>query len=114
MEKRAHDRTVLTDFSFDAYDGVGFFRGNIADVSRFGICMTDLPRKMKSGKLRIKIIVTGQGKSFKMQVMPKWASDKGCGKTLGAEILSPPLGWAEFIISLEPKQKADVWNIVHL
>jgi hypothetical protein len=49
-----------------------------------------------------------------MHVIPKWTSDKGSGKTLGAEIMSPPLGWAEFIMSLEPKQKADVWGVVSL
>ncbi len=114
MEKRRYQRTAMTELSFDAFDGVGFFRGDIADVSRFGICMTDLPRKMKGETRKIKVIVTGRGERFKMQVIPKWISDKGCGKTLGAEIMSPPLGWAEFIMSLEPKQEADVWDRVSL
>jgi hypothetical protein len=104
----------MTHLSFDVFDGIGFFRGEIADASRFGICMTDLPRKMKGESRKLKVIVTGRGESFKMHVIPKWTSDKGSGKTLGAEIMSPPLGWAEFIMSLEPKQKADVWGVVSL
>lgn len=114
MEKRRRQRTAMTQLSFDAFDGVGFFSGNIADVSRFGICMTDFPRKMKCEARLIKVVITNGSERFKMQVTPKWTSDKGCGKTLGAEILSPPLGWAEFIMSHEPKQKADVWSLVRL
>ena len=104
----------MTHISFDAFDGIGFFRGEIADASRFGICMTDLPRTMKGEKRRIKVIVSGRGEIFKMHVMPKWTSDRGCSKILGAEILSPPLGWAKFIMSLEPKQEADLWDVVRL
>ena len=114
MEKRRHQRTAMTTLSFDAFDGVGFFRGDIADVSRLGICMTDFPRKLKCEARLINVIITGGGERFKMQVIPKWTRDKGYGKTLGAEILSPPLGWAEFIMSLEPKNEADVWDIIHL
>ncbi len=93
----------MTNLSFDAFDGVGFFHGKIADTSRVGICMVNLPRDMNCNVRQIKVFITGQGQKFKMQVYPRWTKVKGCGKTLGAEIQAPPLGWAEFIIDLETK-----------
>lgn len=114
MERRRYQRTAMTHLSLDIFDGVGFFRGEIADASRIGICMIDLPRNVKCETRKIKVVVAGQGKQFKLQVMPRWTREKGCGKTLGAEILSPPLGWAEFIMSHEPKQKSKALGIVRL
>jgi hypothetical protein len=103
VEKRRHQRTAMTNLSFEAFDGVGCFHGEIADASRVGICMPNLPRKMNSNARRIKVVINGRGKKFKMQVNPRWTKVKGCGRTLGAEIQDPPLGWAEFIMSLETK-----------
>jgi len=105
MDKRRRQRTAMTDFSFEAFDGINFYQGEIVDASGFGICMTDLPRNMQGETRKIKVTINGRGISFRMQVMPKWSSNKGCGKTLGAEILSPPIGWAEFIMNLETVQK---------
>ena len=103
MEKRRNQRTAITNLFFDAFDGVRFFRGEISDASRVGICMVNLPRDMNYNVRQIKVFITGRGQKFKMQVNPRWTKAKGCGKTLGAEIQDSPLGWAEFIINLETK-----------
>lgn len=77
--------------------------GEIADASRNGICMVNLPRKMNSNARQIKVVIIGRDQKFKMQVNPRWTKVKGCGKTLGTEIQDPPLGWAEFTMNLETK-----------
>lgn len=114
MEKRRHPRTVLNHFSFDASDGSRFYQGTIFDVSRSGICMTNLPRKAGGEARRMSVIVSGPKHRFKMQVTPKWTTDKGCGKTIGAEILSPPPGWAEFIIGFDQKKDPGTWSFIHI
>lgn len=93
----------ITNLSFDVFDGVGCFHGEIADASRTGLCMVNLPRKMNCNVRQIQVVIIGRGRKFKMQVNPRWIKVKGCGKTLGAEIQDPPLGWAEFIMNLETK-----------
>lgn len=93
----------ITNLSFDVFDGVGCFHGEIADASRTGLCMVNLPRKMNCNVRQIQVVIIGRGRKFKMQVNPRWTKVKGCGKTLGAEIQDPPLGWAEFIMNLETK-----------
>ena len=103
MEKRRHQRTAMTNLSFDAFDGIRFFHGEISDASRVGICMVNLPRNMNCNAQQIKVFIIGRGQKFKLQVKPRWTKAKGCEKTLGAEIQDPPLGWAEFIMNLEMK-----------
>lgn len=51
---------------------------------------------------------------FKMQVTPKWTTDKGCRKTIGAEILSPPPGWVEFVIGFELKNAPKARSFIHI
>jgi hypothetical protein len=113
MEKRREPRTALHHFSFDASDGSRFYQGAIFDVSRNGICMTNLPRMAGGATRMMWVIVAGPKHRFKMQVRPKWTIDKGCGKTIGAEIVSPPPGWAEFIIGFEPKNDSEAVNFIH-
>ncbi len=51
MKQRNHPRLEIKNLSVDASDGVGFFQGMISDVSRFGVCLTDLPKKL-NGKAK--------------------------------------------------------------
>lgn len=114
MEQRNHPRLEIKNLSVDASDGVGFFQGMISDVSRFGVCLTDLPKKL-TGKAKIMtVVVSGQGKNFKMSVRPRWSNIDGNGRSVGAEILNPPWGWTEFIMQYEPKLQDDVWATVSL
>lgn len=89
MKQRNHPRLEIKNLSVDASDGVGFFQGMISDVSRFGVCLTDLPKKL-NGKAKIMtVVVSGQGKNFKMSVRPRWSNIDGNGRSVGAEILNP-------------------------
>jgi len=65
-KQRNHPQLEIKNLSVDASDGVGFFQGVISDVSRFGVCLTDLPKKL-NGKAKIMtVVVNGQGKNSKM------------------------------------------------
>jgi hypothetical protein len=114
MEKRNHPRIALKNFSVDASDGVGFFQGVISDASRFGLCITDLPKRLNGQAQKMKIIISGPGRNFKMTVRPRWSTDDDGGKSVGAEILNPPWGWTEFIMKFEPQRSEDVWATVSL
>jgi sRNA-binding regulator protein Hfq len=47
-------------------EGVGFFQGVISEVSRFSICLTDLAKKLNWKAKIMTVVVSGQGKNFKM------------------------------------------------
>ena len=115
MDKRNHPRIDLNNLFVDASDGVGFFQGVVSDVSRFGVCVSDLPKRLDGRAKKMTIIVNGQGHNFKMNVRPRWSSNNGASKSVGVEILNPPWGWTEFVMGLEPKMEHDdVWASVSL
>lgn len=103
MEKRIHPRIPLRNLSVDASDGFGFSQGRIADVSRHGLCMTDLPESLNGQASKMIAIIRGQGKNFKMTVRPKWSTTDGASQSVGAEIVNPPRDWMELIRKFEPK-----------
>ena len=114
MEHRNHQRITLKDYSVDAADGRGFFQGTMSDISRFGVCLMGFPAKINATAKKMTIIVSGQGKNFRMNIRPRWTMTDGSSKTIGAEILNPPWGWTEFVMSYEPKEDQDVWASVTL
>lgn len=111
MEKRHHPRVAVHNLTVDASDGIGFFHGEIADASRFGICLTDIPAKLDGAAEKMTVVVNGPGKNFKMIVIPRWyATTDRLNKSIGVEIMDPPWEWTEFIMDLEPEQEDDAWS----
>lgn len=111
MEKRHYQRVAVKNLTVDASDGAGFFHGEIADASRNGICLTEIPVKLDENSKKMTLVVNGSGKNFKMIVTPRWytATDR-LSKSVGVEIVDPPPEWTEFIMSLEPHPEDDVWS----
>lgn len=102
MEKRQHLRIAMENLSVDVADGVGFFRGVVSDVSRFGVCMTDLSKRLTGDANKMTIVVSGQGGHFKMKVRPRWYTHGGERKSVGVEIIDVTPDWTEFVIGFEP------------
>ncbi|MBM9529234.1 PilZ domain-containing protein [Desulfoprunum benzoelyticum] len=96
----------------DVSDGKRFYSGMVTDLSRFGLRLTDLPLKCDTSQ-RLSIVVSGQGKNFKMLARPCWTKNGGTGKSVGVEIMNASWGWTEFVISHEPSP-ADVRSEVAL
>ncbi|MFH0781922.1 MAG: hypothetical protein V2B20_08215 [Pseudomonadota bacterium] len=97
MENRNYPRIVTRNLSVDASDGVGFFQGAIANVSRFGLCITDLSKKLDGTVKKMTVIVSEKGRAFKLIVQPQWSKGDGISKSIGVSILNPPLGWTGFV-----------------
>ncbi len=105
MEKRKCQRIPLRNLAVDAYDGLSFLQGIVANVSRFGICVTGFQRRKRQPE-KMTFIVSGQGKNFKMKVRPRWSIAQGASKVVGAEIVDPPSAWTEFVMDCEPSRAA--------
>jgi len=109
MEKRRHQRITVDSLFADVSDGRGFFSGTVTDLSRFGLCMTDLPAKLDHTSQRLSIVISGHGRNFKMLVKPCWVKTATGRKCVGVEIMNTPWAWTEFVIEFEP-QPVDVWG----
>lgn len=113
MEKRKHQRMEVKNLWADVSDGKGFFSGTVSDLSRFGLCMSDLPGKFDNNSQRISIVISGQGKNFKMLVRPRWSQKEANQKCVGVEIMNAPWGWTEFVMNFEPAPP-DVWAEINI
>lgn len=101
-ERRKFQRIPLTDIAVDVSDGKGFFMGAVYDISRFGLCMKEMPLKLKGDVEKMTVIVAGRGGRFKMNVKPRWSTRDDQKKSVGAEILDAPWDWTEFVMKFEP------------
>jgi hypothetical protein len=99
----------MSQISIDVSDGIGSFPGVVRDVSRFGIGITDLPKRLDTSGKRMTIVVMGRGGHFKMRVNPRWSVPDGLRKNVGVEIPNAPWGWTEFVMGFEPADE-DVWS----
>ena len=113
MERRKFQRIETYGISADVSDGTGFFLGTVQDVSRFGLCMSDMPKKLNDNVKKMTVVVSGKGEHFKMSVRPRWSTKNTPKKTVGAEILNAPWGWTEFVMNFEPSH-GNAWGEIHL
>jgi hypothetical protein len=107
-ERRKFQRIPLTEIAVDVSDGTGFFMGSVYDISRFGLCMKDMPVKLRGDVGQMTVIVAGRGGRFKMNVKPRWSTRDNQKKSIGAEILDAPWGWTEFVMKFEPAANGEV------
>lgn len=82
-------------------DRVGFSSGTVKDVSRFGLCITDLPRALKPGNESIAAIVVTPDKRFRFTLRPQWEKQDGLTMAMGTTISSVPREWVELMCQLE-------------
>ncbi len=109
MNKRRHSRLNASGMEVDIADRVGFSTGTIKDISRFGVCITDIPRKLQTQNDSFTAVITGNGRRFRLQLQPKWVEEDGLTTTTGAIITNAPWDWTAMLIELEPKDE-DIWT----
>jgi len=98
----------MDSLSVDVADGSGFFKGMVSDVSRNGLCITDLSESLDGDTKKMTVVVSGKGANFKMNVRPRWYTYGGARKIIGVEMIHTPLGWAEFVMNEDPVFKKDL------
>jgi len=112
INKRKHPRVDSKTLSIDISDGIGVSSGGAVDISRFGMCLINLSKRIsRDSNLYTVVASTNDGRVFKFKVRPKWEETGLSSKTLGVEIENPPSRWIEYVKSLEPGVGVDddVW-----
>lgn len=105
---RKHFRVGGEGLEVDISDDVGFCTARVRDVSRFGICLSDMPRELHVKDGEFLLVISGQGQRFRMNGRGKWHKTEGLEKVIGVELRDTPWAWTTFISSVEPTQD-DVW-----
>jgi hypothetical protein len=113
MDKRRYQRMEISNLVVDVSDGNHFFPGSVSDISQHGILLTDIPNKLDDQARKLSIVVSGNGKNFKMQATPRWTSEQGANKKIGVELVDIPFDWTQFVNELEPRP-IDAWGYMSL
>ena len=113
MEKRRHQRVEVDNLNVDISDGMGFFTGTISDISRFGLKVENVPKRLNDSVKQLSIVISGKGQHFKVKARPRWTVRQPISKSVGIEIVQAPFGWTEFVMNFEPA-KDDVWGEIQL
>ncbi len=104
MEQRKYPRLNAAGMDISISDKIGFSTGTLKDISRFGICITDLPRKLQPENDSVTTIVVAGGKRFKLRLKLQWEKQDGLTMATGAVINDVPWDWAELVMQLERQQ----------
>ena len=98
MNRREHRVNVGMESSIS--DGVTMCNGFVSNVSRNGIKLIDIPKKLDTSASCVAVI-SGKGKNFKFHVLPRWQKEDSHYKEIGFKIISPSLKWISFLKDLE-------------
>lgn len=109
MNQRKHPRIPVSGLQADISDGKGFFTGMVADISRYGMALNEIPVKLDPEADILSVIIEGHGAHFKLLVKQKWEiSTTAMHKVIGGQIENSPWDWTEFVILHEPEDD-DLW-----
>ena len=108
MEQRQHPRLNAVGMEIDISDRIGFSTGTLKDISRFGVCITDIPRKLHTKDSVFTVVISAKRKRFKLQLKSQWEKQDGLTMVTGAIVNNAPWQWTEMITTMEP-QNDDVW-----
>lgn len=105
MEQRQHIRTKIIGTEIYISDGAGFCQATLKNFSRFGLCITDIPRKIHTEDGYFTAVISEDNLNFKLKVEGKWMLKNGPSTMVGAAIENVPWDWTEMVMKHEPKKK---------
>jgi len=101
MEQRQHVRTNIEGITVYLGDKNGLCTATLKDISRFGVCIADIPRTLHVKNGCFDAVIHGEGVNFKLHLQEKWRSQQGDVIVVGAAIDSVPWDWAELTLRNE-------------
>lgn len=107
MNQRKHPRISIPHIEADISDGRGFYTGTVSDISRFGLSISNIPKRLDKSADMYSIVLDGPGTHFKLLARPIWETEDGASKTIGAQIENSPWTWTEFVMRHEPVLEED-------
>ena len=64
----------------DISDGKGFYTGTVSDISRFGLSISNIPKRLDKFAEMYSVILDGPGTHFKLLARPIWETEDGGSK----------------------------------
>jgi len=102
MEQRQYVRAKLSNTEVHISDRAGFCKGILKDFSRFGLCITDIPRKIHTKNGYFTAVISSNMMNFKLKLEERWRAKDGLSTEIGAVIEDVPWDWTEMVMQHEP------------
>lgn len=111
MERRRYDRINTQHLLANLSDDNGFFSATICDISRIGLRISNVSRKLNRKTKYYWLVFTTRNHHFKLKVKPTWTTQQPPAQHIGLEIVRAPLGWREFVMESEPQYTTGFANL---
>lgn len=108
--KRRHFRMDIQGMEVDISDDIGFCSAWVTNVSRSGLCLSEMSRELRAKDDNFLIVISVQGYRFKSVAHSKWWSEQRFNTALGVELKNTPWNWTKYVSTLEPAED-DVWSL---
>ena len=109
MEQRKYFRAKLNNAEVNISDRAGFCTATLKDCSRFGVCITDIPRKIHTKDGFFLAVISNGSIHFKLKIKECWQTKDGLATKVGGAIENAQWEWTEMVMAREPKSN-DVWG----
>ena len=103
---KPREKRIKINMGADVSDGTLVFDGTVSNVSLKGLMLLNIPRKFDFYSPKWVAVIDGPGKIFKLLMKPRWSKIQGQHKSIGFQIISPPLKWIRFINTLDNREIA--------
>ena len=84
-------------------DGKSSVLGIVEDLSAIGIRLGQIPLDFDENIQQCKAVIHSPAGDFNLVLTPRWSDEtnRGMYKTIGFQIVDPPIGWSQFVADLE-------------
>ncbi len=96
--KRKYPRTGTSGFVGTLGDGNKIIEAIVGNISTGGFELNDPPESFSAENHTYVVVLSGEGKHFKLLAKPCWRKVQGKDIQLGFKILDAPWKWVEFTI----------------
>lgn len=99
-DTRQSGRISILGLRADISDSMTSCTGLVANISRMGLCLKDVPERFSISRSFLSINIHGRSANYRLVARPRWERFQSVrGKTIGLEIARAPDNWDEFLVS---------------
>ena len=99
-DKRVESRIATQGLTAKIADGHGVYDSLVANISRAGVCLKNVPERLSASTERLSVIIRGKTEEYSLLLAPSWdSSHHSRGRVIGGKIDTPPNNWLQFVHS---------------
>lgn len=100
VQRRSETRIAVNKrYTAVISDGKNTFVGLVANISRMGMCLMEIPAPVPVTEGRLSVIIQHGSEQMTMAADLRWLAEQKAGRTLGLKIADDHPTWNDFVFS---------------